>query len=118
MVCWKDDGSTAAAVNDAAPLLAKARRVVFVSVTKRNARLVAAMAAIAREVAGIEAEVQVVPPARRGGIPEALAVAAEKCDADLLVMGAYGRSRGREILFGSCTDKLLARTDRPILLRH
>src|SRR5262249_45708260 len=32
MVCWKDDGSTAAAVNDAAPLLAKARRVVFVSV--------------------------------------------------------------------------------------
>jgi nucleotide-binding universal stress UspA family protein len=118
MVCWKDDGSTAAAVSAAAPLLVKARRVLFVSVAKSNGGLTAAIAAIARETAGIEAEVHVIPPARRGGIPEALAAAAEKCDADLLVMGAYGRSRGREILFGSCTDKLLARTDRPILLRH
>src|SRR6516165_2675853 len=34
MVCWKDAGSTAAAVTDAASLLVKARRVVFVSVAK------------------------------------------------------------------------------------
>jgi nucleotide-binding universal stress UspA family protein len=117
MVCWKDADSTTAAVNDAAPLLAKARRVVFVSVAKRDGGLATCMAATARAAAGIEAEVHVIPP-RRGGIPEALAVAAEECGADLLVMGAYGRSRGREILFGSCTDKLLARSDRPILLRH
>jgi nucleotide-binding universal stress UspA family protein len=117
MVCWKDVASTTAAVIDAAPLLAKARRVVFVSVAKRDGGLAACMAATARAVAGIEAEVHVIP-ARRGGIPEALAVAAEECEANLLVMGAYGRSRGREILFGSCTDKLLARSDRPILLRH
>jgi len=117
MVCWKNAGSTAAALADAAPLLAKARRVVFVSVAKSDGGLAAAMAATARKVAGIEAEVRVIPESR-GGIPDALAVAAEECGADLLVMGAYGRSRGREILFGSCTDKLLARSDRPILLRH
>jgi hypothetical protein len=52
MVCWKDAGSAAAAVTDAAPLLAKARRVVFVSVAKRDGGLAAAMAATAREVAG------------------------------------------------------------------
>jgi len=117
LVCWKDDGSTAAAVTDAAPFLVKARRVVFVSVAKRDGGLAATMAATAREVAGIEAEVQVIPP-NRGGIPDTLAVAAQESGADLLVMGAYGRSRGREILFGSCTDKLLARSDRPIFLRH
>jgi nucleotide-binding universal stress UspA family protein len=117
MVCWKDAGSTAAAVTDAAPLLAKARRVVFVSVAKRDGGLAAAIAAAAREVAGIEAEMKVIPP-NGGGIPHTLAVAAEECGADLLVMGAYGRSRGREILFGSCTDKLLDCSDRPILLRH
>jgi nucleotide-binding universal stress UspA family protein len=117
MVCWKDAASTGAAVADAAPLLAKARRVVFVSVAKRDEGLAAEMAATAREVAGIEAEVRVIPPSR-DGILETLAVAAEECGADLLVMGAYGRSRGREILFGSCTDKLLARSDRPVLLRH
>jgi nucleotide-binding universal stress UspA family protein len=117
MVCWKDADSTAAAVADAAPLLAKARRLVFVSVAKRDGGLGAAMANTARDVAGIEAEVKIIPP-RRGGIPDALAAAGDECGADLLVTGAYGRSRGRQILFGSCTDRLLARADRPILLRH
>jgi nucleotide-binding universal stress UspA family protein len=117
MVCWKDTGTTAAAVKDAAPLLAKARRVVFVSVAKRDGGLATAMTSHAREAAGIEAEVQVIPP-NREGIPDTLAAAAEQCGADLLVMGAYGTSRGRQILFGSRTDHLLARTDRAVLLRH
>jgi nucleotide-binding universal stress UspA family protein len=117
MVCWKDAGNTAAAVTAAAPLLAKARRVLFVSVAKRDGGLAAEMAATAREIAGIEAEAQVIP-ASRGGIPDALAAAAEECGASLLVAGAYGGSRGRQILFGSGTDKLLNCCDRPILLRH
>jgi nucleotide-binding universal stress UspA family protein len=117
MVCWKGDGSTAAALRDAAPLLAKAKRVVFVTVAKHQDGVAAAIAATAREVAEIDAEVRVLPTSR-SGIPEALAVAADECGADLLVMGAYGCSRGRQILFGSCTDQLLARSHRPILLRH
>jgi nucleotide-binding universal stress UspA family protein len=71
----------------------------------------------ARRLAGIDAEARVVPPTP-AGIPDTLAVAAEEYGADLLIMGAYGRSRGRQILFGSGTDQLLARSDRPILLRH
>jgi nucleotide-binding universal stress UspA family protein len=117
MVCWKDEKSTRTAVAAAAPLLAKARRVLFVSVSKRENGLAAKMAATAREVAGLDAQVKVIPP-NPSGIPDTLATAAEECGADLLVMGAYGCSRGREILFGSCTDKLLARTDRPVFLRH
>jgi nucleotide-binding universal stress UspA family protein len=117
MVCWKDAASTAAAVTGAAPLLAKARRVVFVGVAKRDGGLSAAMAAAARDLAGLNAEVRVITESR-DGIPDVLARAAEECGADLLVIGAYGRSRGREILFGSCTDKILARSDRPIFLRH
>ena len=117
MVCWKDARSTAAAVTAVAPLLIKARRVVFVSVGKRDPGLAAEMASTAREIAGIEAEARFVS-ASRGGVPDALAAAAEECDASLLVAGAYGRSRGRQILFGSCTDKILERCDRPILLMH
>jgi nucleotide-binding universal stress UspA family protein len=117
MVCWKDAGSTAAAVTDAASLLVKARRVVFVSVAKPDSGLAAEISSTARKLAGVEAEVQLIP-ASRGDIPDALAVASEEYGANLLVMGAYGRSRGREILFGSFTDKLLARSDRPIILRH
>jgi nucleotide-binding universal stress UspA family protein len=117
MVAWKDAKNSGAAVKAAAPLLAKARRVLFVSVAKRDRGIAAEMAASARELAGVEAEVQIIP-AGRGGTPEALAAAAEECGASLLVAGAYGRSRGRQILFGSCTDKLLACCDRPILLKH
>ena len=116
MVCWKDAHSTAAAVSDAAPFLAKARRVVFVAVAKRDNGLGTSMTATARKLAGVEAEAQVIPS--QGGVADTLAVAAEQCGANLLVMGAYGRSRGLEILLGSCTDKLLARSDRPIFLRH
>ena len=117
MVCWKDAGNTAAAVTAAAPLLAKARRVLFVRVAKRDLGFTAEMATTAREIGGIQAEAQFIP-ASRGSVPDALAAAAEECDASLLVAGAYGRSRGRQILFGSCTDKLLERCDRPILLMH
>jgi nucleotide-binding universal stress UspA family protein len=117
MVCWKDARNTAAAVTAAAPLLVKARRVLFVSVAKHDPGLAAEIATAAREIVGIEAEVQFIS-ASRGGAPDALAAAAEECDASLLVAGAYGRSRGRQILFGSCTDKILERCDRPILLMH
>ncbi|WP_421683615.1 universal stress protein [Stutzerimonas urumqiensis] len=37
---------------------------------------------------------------------------------DLLVMGAYGHSRLRELLLGSTTNKMLAVTDTPVLLIH
>jgi nucleotide-binding universal stress UspA family protein len=33
-------------------------------------------------------------------------------------MGAYGRSRTREIVLGSRTDAMLERIDRPVLLMH
>lgn len=116
MVCWKDAHSTAAVVTAAAPLLAQARRVVFVSLAKRDDGRSDAMGAIARQVCGTAAEVRVLPAGRRG-IPAALADAADDCGANLLVMGAYGRSRVREI-FSSCTDTVLEQHDRPILLMH
>lgn len=117
MVCWRDSENTAAAVAAAAPFLAQAQRVVFVTVAKRDDGTGEALAATARELGAENAEVQVVTGSRRH-VHEALAAAAEECGADLLIMGAYGRSRGREILFGSCTDMVLESNDRPILLAH
>jgi len=117
LVCWKDAGSTTAVVKDAAPLLATAKRVIFLCVTKRDGGRAAEMTTTARELVGIEVETKVVPPGS-GGIPQTLASAADECGANLLVIGAYGSSRGKQILFGSCTDKLLDCTDRPVLLRH
>jgi len=119
MVCWNESVSAARAVTAATPLLAKAKRVVFVSVAERDDGATDALQDLARQFAwnGVAADVRVIPGSGRG-IPVALAAAAEECGADLVVMGAYGRSRTHELIFGSCTDAILDDSDRPILLMH
>jgi len=119
MVCWKESSNAARAVTAATPILAKAKRVVFVSVAEQQDDMTEAVDDVARQFAwnGVAAEGRVIPASRRG-IPGALAAAAEECAADLVVMGAYGRSRARELIFGSCTEAFLGGSDRPILLMH
>lgn len=116
VVCWKDAASSGAAVDAAAPLLRTARRVVFVSAAKRDRGLSDAMAQAAQRSGATDAELRVIAPQR--DLAAALATAADESAADLVVTGAYGRSRASEVVFGSHTDALLERIDRPILLMH
>jgi nucleotide-binding universal stress UspA family protein len=117
LVCWKDTAGTGGAVAAAAPLLAAARRVIFVAVAKHAGGLTDAMGQAARQAGAHDAELRVVDPARRD-LAEVLGASAEEYGADLLVMGAYGRSRTREAFFGSHTEALLERIDKPVLLKH
>jgi nucleotide-binding universal stress UspA family protein len=39
-------------------------------------------------------------------------------DADLLVMGAYGHSRLREMILGGVTRDILRNTNVPVLMAH
>jgi nucleotide-binding universal stress UspA family protein len=119
MVCWKESGDVARAVTAATPILAKAKRVVFVSVAEKDDGLTDALNDLARQFAwnGVSTEVRFIPGSRRG-TPGALAAAAEECAADLVVMGAYGRSRVRALIFGSCTEAFLGGSDKPVLLMH
>ncbi|MGN6519886.1 MAG: universal stress protein [Dokdonella sp.] len=48
----------------------------------------------------------------------ALLGAAAECRADLLVMGAYGRARFSEWIFGGATRHVLAEAHIPVFLRH
>ena len=43
---------------------------------------------------------------------------ARELKADILVMGAYGHSRLREMMLGGFTEHLLQRADMPLLLAH
>lgn len=52
----------------------------------------------------------------RGAAADVIVETAERLDADLLVMGAYGHSRLREMLLGSTTQAVVARWKRPLLL--
>jgi nucleotide-binding universal stress UspA family protein len=119
MVCWKESVNAARALAAATPLLAKAKRVVFTAIAERDNTVAEAVNDVARRFAwsGVATDVRLI--AGNGHkIPDLLATAAEECQADLVVMGAYGRSRTREILFGSCTEAFVQHADKPILLMH
>lgn len=119
MVCWKETPEAARALAAALPLLAKAERVLFTAVVERGQPSSETLADIARQMAwhGIHAEPQLLD---NDGRPTALQLAAQaaSCHADLMVMGAYGRGRMRELIFGGCTRAVLQSSDRPVLLFH
>jgi nucleotide-binding universal stress UspA family protein len=119
MVCWKQSDHSTRAVAAATPLLTHAKRVVFATVGEPDAQASDTLNTLARQSVGgnVQTDVKIVPPNGRK-IPDVLSAAADECAADLVVMGAYGRARALEFLFGSCTESLMTRSDKPILLLH
>jgi nucleotide-binding universal stress UspA family protein len=119
MVCWKETAEAARAVNAAMPFLIHARRVVIVSVAETGENLAEAVGEVTRQLAwnGVRSEVRTLA-ANGAAIPGLLSSAAQDCNADLMVLGAYGRSRMREILFGSCTQSVIQNADMSVLLTH
>jgi len=116
LVCWKKADNAERAIGAAMPILKQASRVVITTISKRDDE---AVHSLARQLTadGVAAEAEVIPP-NNNGISGQLSAAADACNADLLVMGAYGRSRARELIFGSSTEALIRGVDRPILLVH
>jgi nucleotide-binding universal stress UspA family protein len=53
-----------------------------------------------------------------GGIADTILAQVAEERADLLVMGGYGHSRVRELLFGGVTRSILENTTIPILVAH
>ena len=54
----------------------------------------------------------------KGGVGNTLLDNAKAVGADMLVMGAYTRSRLRHIIFGGATSEILAQADLPVLMAH
>ena len=51
-----------------------------------------------------------------GDVVDLILGKAEEFDSDLIVMGAYGHGRIREMILGSTTTQIIATSDRPVLL--
>ncbi len=111
---WNGSREATRALHDALPFLTTAERVLLCAVGEAAiATLEPAAAMLRRHGVPVEAD------AVRGSAGDAGAVllsqaAAHK--ADLLVIGAYGHSRLREMVFGGATRHLLRATGLPILL--
>src|SRR5215510_3399871 len=125
MVCWRETPEAARTLSAAMPFLTRAKRVVFVGVeekgthTEKALKHVEALNDVATQFrrSGVPTYARAVPS---GGHPVAdvLASAAADCVADLMVMGAYGHSHMREVIFGGCTKAVIGHAERPVLLVH
>lgn len=115
LVAWKNSREAISAVRGSLNFLHAAEQVLVLADAKAThaeppgSDLVAYLGyhGIAAEVCGV---------AKRGG-RDILETAAER-GADLIVMGAFAKSRLRELITGGNTDHVIRHTTVPVLMRH
>jgi nucleotide-binding universal stress UspA family protein len=119
MVCWRETPDAARALGVVMPFLINAKRVIVVGVAETNADYTAeGIGAVSRYLLWNEVPVETEVIKTRGATPQLLASAAQKHQADLVVLGAYGHSQVRERLFGGCTQFFIHNAERPVLMVH
>ena len=122
LVCWNASREAARAVTDALPLLQRAKRVIVLSVDG-NASPGGHGEAPGSDIALYLARHGVRAEAARtgsGGLDIGSVILSRAFDysADLIVMGAYGHSRMREIVLGGATRSVLKSMTVPVLMSH
>jgi nucleotide-binding universal stress UspA family protein len=113
-IAWNDSPECAKALAAAMPLLARAREVHVLSVGQTSAP------DLVRHLGwyGIRASADPVDPVKGVGTGELVLAAARDHQADLLVMGGYGHTPWRELLFGGATREVVGTSLLPLLLAH
>jgi nucleotide-binding universal stress UspA family protein len=114
LVAWNGSREAARALKDALPFLAAADAVVLAAAGEQAAAGLDAAAALLKRH-GAPATAKQIPSGPRGAGATLLG-AAEAEGADLLVMGAYGHSRLRELVLGGATREVLRDAGIPVLL--
>ena len=122
MVAWNAGREAARAVNDALPILQLAKSVTVLAVNPRSGEQSHG------EQPGADIALHL---ARHGVRAEAMRAVSDELDpgdvvlsraadigADLLVMGAFGHSRLRELVLGGVTRHILKHMTMPVLLSH
>lgn len=116
-IAWKDTREAARAVAAALPFIAKAARVVIISVEEDLARRALSPNRLADALRWHNSEVTVqgLVPDTRAPV-DTLLDAAASLRANLLVMGGYSHSRAREVIFGGFTRRVLRNAELPVLM--
>ena len=122
LIGWNATREATRAVNDAMPLLAAADVVTVLTIDARegpdaHGELPGADISLHLARHGVKATIERTVSA---GVPagEVLLSRAADLGADLLVIGAYGHSRMRELLLGGATRSILQSMTVPVLMSH
>ena len=121
LIAWKDTREARRAVHDALPFLKEAQGVAIAAVApqdlEQRAREQVADVARYLEHHRIAIEQSIVTSSREADGHVLLRIAEEQ-KADLIVAGAYGRSRLSEWIFGGVTRDLLRTSKVPCLFSN
>lgn len=121
VLAWNGGREAARALHDAAPLMRSATVRVLCAPPPSGLRPDAAPASHAASALsryGIAHEVEHACTGSDLAIGEQILSRAADCAADMIVMGAYGRGRLRELVLGGVTHTLLQSMTVPVLMSH
>jgi nucleotide-binding universal stress UspA family protein len=121
-IAWKTGAESARAVTAAMPILRKTKRVHILGafdLPQDEAQCRNDLELVERQLRlyDIDATALPVVTTHSGGCDSILA-AVQKLGSDLLVMGAYGHSRVRELVLGGFTQQVLDGVEAPVFLLH
>lgn len=118
VVAWNGKAQAAHALGAAIPFLAKADTVTVLTAVESHTP--GRPAEVVRYLAwhGIRADGVEVPAASPGKVGQLLLERVGQAGADLLVMGAYGHSRLKEMILGGVTREVLGHAALPVLMAH
>ena len=117
VLAWNGSAQAARVVAGALPILRKAEQVTVVTVGEigRSPSATDLVAYLGRHE--VRATHEAIA-ADHGPVGAALLKHAKQIQADLLIMGAYGHSRLREMILGGATRDVLGVSDLPLLMAH
>jgi nucleotide-binding universal stress UspA family protein len=120
LVAWNGSREATRAVHDALPLLQRASKVTILSINPESdsgPRVPSADIALHLARHGVAAEAASTPGLDMG-VGDFLLSRAADLSVDLIVMGAYGHSRVREMVLGGVTRHMLQNMTVPVLMSH
>jgi nucleotide-binding universal stress UspA family protein len=117
-VAWNGSAQSARIVAAALPFLKRASEVVILSGGEDDKRAPAAQLLSNLSRHGVKARHENFPHVSEAQLGKALLEQAARLSAGMLVMGAYGHSRLREMILGGATRDVLATAEIPVLMGH
>ena len=122
IIAWNESREAARAVHDALPILTSAEYVQIISVSKGDQKEKENMIRceyLQRHLKHHEIDAEVFAPERSlKGTGYTIYESALEVNAELIVMGAYGHSRFKQIMLGGSTKFLIENSTLPLFVSN
>jgi nucleotide-binding universal stress UspA family protein len=115
-IAWNGSRESARAMTLALPMMASAKKISVMTIAGEKLELTGAHVLSYLGDHDIDAEHLEIKEGHNIG--ESLVAGAGTCGADCLLMGAYGSSRGRELVLGGATQYVVDHASIPVLMAH